>query len=249
MVSFSDLLRSIQDVIDRKCPISYIDGDSSSGSDDSESECTPTIDNSNNRKADQELAILESYKRKKYRPILDRSNSRIISGVDHEGKLREILVGPVLQPGKDLPSGKNLATYISAKGYFSLVDFFMDHKKVFPSLWIIVQCESARSAVEVGCERFFSVSGYVSAPRRTRLGVRTYERLALMSVILNTIYIDKKWVAKEYLRRCKEGAWSEERTEEALKCWNLERVIEAELMGKLEPEELTMEELIKEGQV
>ena len=122
-------------------------------------------------------------------------------------------------------------------------------KKVFPSLWIIVQCESARSAVEVGCERFFSVSGYVSAPRRTRLGVRTYERLALMSVILNTIYIDKKWVAKEYLRRCKEGAWSEERTEEALKCWNLERVIEAELMGKLEPEELTMEELIKEGQV
>ena len=130
-----------------------------------------------------------------------------------------------------------------------MVEFFMDHKKIFPNMWIKVQCEAVRSAVEVGCERFFSVSGYVSAPRRTRLGVRTYERLALMAVILNTIYIDKKWVAEEYLWRCKAGTWSKERTEEALKCWNLERVIEAELMGKLEPEELTMEELIQEGQV
>ena len=236
-------------MIDRKCPISYINSDSSSGSDNSEAECTPTIDNTSNRQADKELAILESYKRKKYRPILDRSKSRILSGVDHEGKLREILVGPVLQRGKNLPSGKNLAQYVCAKGYFSMVEFFMDHKKIFPNMWIKVQCESTHSAVEVGCERFFSVSGYVSAPRRTRLGVRTYERLALMAVILNTIYIDKKWVAEEYLRRCKAGAWSKERTEDALKCWNLERVIEAELMGKLEPEELTMKELIQEGQV
>ncbi len=70
-----------------------------------------------------------------------------------------------------------------------------------------------------------------------------------MAVILNTIYIDKKWVAEEYLQRCTEETWSKERMEEALKCWNLERVIEAELMGKLEQEELTMEELIQEGQV
>ncbi len=54
---------------------------------------------------------------------------------------------------------------------------------------------------------------------------------------------------KEYLVRCKEGIWSKERTDEALKCWNLERIIEAELMGKLEQEELTMEEHIQEGQV
>ena len=72
-----------------------------------------------------------------------------------------------------------------------MVEFFMDHKKNFPNMWIKVQCEAARSAVEVGCERFFSVSGYVSAPRQNRLGVRTYERLVLMAVILNTIYIDK----------------------------------------------------------
>ena len=91
--------------------------------------------------------------------------------------------------------------------------------------------EAARKVVEVGCERFFALSGYVSAPRRTRLGVRTYERLALLALILRNIYIDDEWVAKEYLKRCKEGAGIEENTKDAAKCWNLERVIQTELLG------------------
>ena len=35
--------------------------------------------------------------------------------------------------------------------------------------------------VEVGCERFFGLSGYISSPRRTRLKVRTYERLTMLA--------------------------------------------------------------------
>ena len=122
----------------------------------------------------------------------------------------------------------------------------MDHNKHFPTLWIVVQCECSRRQVEVGCERFFSLSGYVSAPRRTRLGVRTYERLAMMASILNKVYVDKELVAKEYLKRCKKGARKKENTVEALKCWNLERIIDAELMGDSHPSEITMEELIQE---
>ena len=114
-------------------------------------------------------------------------------------------------------------------------------------MWIVVQCEAARRVVEVGCERFFSLSGYVSAPRRTRLGVRTYERLAMMASILQKVYISKEWVAKEYLRRCKKGAWKKENTEEALKCWNLERIIDADLMGDGKPSQLTMNDLINES--
>ena len=78
--------------------------------------------------------------------------------------------------------------------------------KFFPTLWIVVQCESSRRQVEIGCERFSSLSGYISAPRCTRLGMRTYERLAMMASILQKIYINKEWVAKEYLKRCKKGA-------------------------------------------
>ena len=35
--------------------------------------------------------------------------------------------------------------------------------------------------------------------------------------------------------------------DEALKCWNLERIIEAESFGQSLPEQLTMDDLIGEG--
>ena len=54
-------------------------------------------------------------------------------------------------------------------------------------------------------------------------------------------------MAKEYLRRCKKGAWKKENTEEALKCWNLERIIDADLMGDGKPSQLTMNDLINES--
>ena len=101
-------------------------------------------------------------------------------------------------------------------------------------------------SVEVRCERFFNLSGYVSAPKRTRLGVRTYECLAMLASILPNVYVDMEWVANEYLRRCKCGAWKKENTAEALKCWNLERIIDAEMLGKPPPPELTLEELVQE---
>ena len=99
--------------------------------------------------------------------------------------------------------------------------------------------------VEVGCERFFSLSGYVSASCHTRLGVRTYERLALLALILNNIFIDDEWVAREYLKRCKNGAWKKENTRDAHKCWNLEHVIQAELRGQEAPEDESFDAFIQ----
>ena len=58
----------------------------------------------------------------------------------------------------------------------------------------------------------------MSAPCRTRLGVRVYERIALLASILRNVYIDDEWVAKEYLKRFKEGAWKEENAKDAAKC-------------------------------
>ena len=89
-------------------------------------------------------------------------------------------------------------------------------------------------------------AGYVSSPKRTRLKVRTYERLAMLAHLMHHVFIDVKWVAEEYLARCKSGAWKQSSEEDFLKCWNLERVIDAELVGAPEPEELTMEDLINE---
>ena len=41
-----------------------------------------------------------------------------------------------------------------------------------------------------------------------------YERLVLLTSILRNIYIDDEWVAKEYLKWCKKGAWKEENTQD-----------------------------------
>ena len=74
--------------------------------------------------------------------------------------------------------------------------------------------------------------------------------LALLLSIVNKIYIDPKWVADEYLRRCKGAEWTEDIKEEALKCWNLERITDAKLFDKDEPPELSlsMEELLRENE-
>jgi hypothetical protein len=111
---------------------------------------------------------------------------------------------------------------------------------------ILVQREASRRVTEVGCERFFALSGYVSAPRRTRLGVRNYERLAMLSSLAQVVYIDPVWVASEYLKRCSKGSWKKDNDVNALKCWNLERIISAELLNQPQPDEMTMDEFIAE---
>ena len=191
------------------------------------------------------MKLLEQFKRKKYRPEFEENNARVLSQeveVEDGWKTCQIVVGHVKKRGKDLPSGKNLADYVDKLGRFEMLKFYADHKTFFPVLWIQSQCEESRRVVEVGCERFFNLAGYVSSPMRTRLGVRTYERLAMLSCLLRKVYVDEEWVAQEYLRRCKAGAWKIEQDEESLKCWNLERIIEAELVGAPVPVGLTMEE-------
>jgi hypothetical protein len=71
---------------------------------------------------------------------------------------------------------------------------------------------------EVGCDRFVGLSGYVSGPRQTNLGVRIYERLAMLTSIVQNIFINDNWVANKYLERCKKGKWTKMNDDEALKC-------------------------------
>jgi hypothetical protein len=68
------------------------------------------------------------------------------------------------------------------------------------------------------------------------LGVRNYERIAILSHLLNFVYIDPEWLAQEYLCRCKKGVWKKDNTVESLKSFNLERILEAEEMGKMSEE-------------
>jgi hypothetical protein len=57
----------------------------------------------------------------------------------------------------------------------------------------------------------------------------------MLASIIQNIYIDKDWVAHRYIERGNRGSWKKENTdtEEVLKCWNLERIIDAEQQGKV----------------
>ncbi len=67
----------------------------------------------------------------------------------------------------------------------------------------------------------------------------------LVASIIQNVYIDNDWVAQQYIEQCKRG-WKKESTEEALKCWNLEHIIDAEQQGKDTPSELKMDDLLNE---
>ena len=48
--------------------------------------------------------------------------------------------------------------------------------------------------------------------------------------------------------RCKAGAWKKESSMNALKCWNFERMLDADLHLQPKPRALTLEQLLKEGE-
>jgi hypothetical protein len=62
-------------------------------------------------------------------------------------------------------------------------------------------------------------------------------------MIVNSLYIDPDFIAGEYLRRCHQKKWKKSNDEEALKCWNLELALEAELENKPVPKLLTMNDI------
>lgn len=236
------LVRAIQDELDLKNPIvnTSVDSDSDNSLDGD----VVDLDNDNRRLAERELRRFESFKMQRYIPTL--KFTRCLENIDNKGRTLKIGYGTIESRGEDLPSGKNLATYLDDKGRPDLLTFFHDHQTTFPNLFTIVQREASRRVVEVGCERFFNSSGYVSQPRRSQLGVKNYERISLLSVLLNSVYIDPEWVATEYLRRCKKGAWKKDNTIESMKCFNLERILEAEELGQVVPEEMTLEDYVGE---
>jgi hypothetical protein len=213
--------------------------ESSSENDGSDDNVITPTENASYTRANTEFTAFEKLKKKKYTPVLAKSEHGSLTG-KYGGKSKELWVAPVASKGKDLPFGKSFTDYINERGQMQLLKFFAENQKSFPTLWILVQKEASGHVVEVGCERFFGLSGYVSSPWRTQLGVHNYERLAMLSSIVQIVYVDEKWVSQEYLRRCKMNKWKKADDDDALKCWNCERILDAEQLGLPKPAELTM---------
>jgi hypothetical protein len=127
-------------------------------------------------------------------------------------EIGDIRFGVVEERGDDIEANHpfkkcNLADFIDGKGYFNLVKFIGYNQQSFPFIYKLACCVAALRVNEVGCERFFSIAGYVSNPRRSSLKVRHYEALAMLKLNLQRVYIDEDWVVQQYMKMEKSKEW------------------------------------------
>jgi hypothetical protein len=124
----------------------------------------------------------------------------------------DIRFGIVEKPGEDIDAThpfkkSNLADFIDNKGYFDQVKFIGYNRDSFPFRYKLACCLASTRVNEVGCERFFSIAGYASNPRRTSLKVRHYEALAMLKHNIQKIYVDEDWVVEQYMTLEKNKEW------------------------------------------
>ncbi len=135
----------MQDYLDAKHPSLCVDSDDRNSNDSSSTDgYLAEKTNSNYNRAEEKFNTFESFTRNKYRPKWVKAKSEIHSGIGLNGDMEEIIVGPVEENGKDLPSSKKLGDYVNENGRMDVLKFFEEHMKYFPTLWIIAQREAAR---------------------------------------------------------------------------------------------------------
>jgi hypothetical protein len=151
-------------------------------------------------------------------------------------KIGRITFGIVEEKGDDIDANHpfrrcNLADFIDKKGYFNLVQFIGYNQKSFPFIYKLACCLAAMRMNEVGCERFFSIAGYVSNARRTRLKVRHYEAMAMLKRNMQQIFIDEDWVVQQYQKLEKSKEWDEIETANDQMVQRLEAELYADDLG------------------
>jgi hypothetical protein len=110
------LLCKMQDILDKKNTVlCYTLSDNSSSTDD-EDDDIPQRDYMNHVKAMNELDEFERFQRKKHQPKVREMTARCLTG-----ESCEIMVSPVEEKRKNLPSLHNLFEYIDIQGRIDVV--------------------------------------------------------------------------------------------------------------------------------
>ncbi len=145
----------MQNLLDRKHPPICANDDDDDDEDEDDDGYVPRNSNSNFNKATEEFDELESYKRNKYHPPKwKKTTCTVLSVVDiTSGKTEEIIVAPVEENGKDLPSGKNLGNYVDSKERWMCFSSTRITRKKFPI------CGSLSSGRQLGVLLRLDMSG------------------------------------------------------------------------------------------
>ena len=68
----------------------------------------------------------------------------------------------------------------------------------------------------------------------------------MLAAMIQKVHIDYEEVTTKYLCGTKEKRWDMQMMINTLKYFNLERIVQADLLGMTKPKELTVEDLIKD---
>ena len=159
------------------------------------------------------MNFIKNYKKiaalPKYKP---NSNTRYLHGTESNTINDDTIVlwAEVEEKGTDLPSGRNLANYITKEGKFKHIQFWVDHSKKFPKLWSFAVERASCNPTEVSCETLFSESGYASTARNTKLSSRQFEREVSIARNIQVVYFDIEHAVDVFLARKKKGDWDED---------------------------------------
>ena len=232
-----DLLSWIQSILEAAAgvvvvpqPLELADD---SSDDDNDDPIVITHSTMRDRALEEYRTFCNVCKKRRNRP---RSYCGTTLKLEQADKKTAIEMGKVATKGKDIEASHpfvscNLASFIRVDGRFDLLRFFEMQQKCFPTLYKIAVCISSVRTNEVGCERFFSMAGYVSCPRRTRLKVRNYECLSMLRANMQSVYIDEKWVAEKYISMEKSKSWDDLESKNDMLVLELERELLAEQLG------------------
>ncbi len=105
------LLHKMQDILDKNIPLLCYVLSNNSSTTDNEDVDIPRHDNMNHGKAKEEMEEFEYFKHKKYQSKVRDMTARCLTG-----ESCQIMVGPVEEDGKNLPSGHNLLDCIDIQG-------------------------------------------------------------------------------------------------------------------------------------
>jgi hypothetical protein len=161
-------------------------------------------------KAAKELSMWKAWCKMKYLPIMEPM--RVLGAIGEGGQPKEPVYsfGPVVKRGKNLPSKRNHADYVSKSGYYDFVKMLEAHKDIFPAIHSVLVGEAAPVLhTEVDCEGLFNTAGHINHPKRALTAIRHYERLVVAKHRMARIYCSPEAVHKLFMERFHDNSWDE----------------------------------------
>ena len=161
-------------------------------------------------KAAKELSMWKNWCKMKYLPLM--KPLRVLGAIDDDDQPKEPVYsfGPVVSRGKNLPSKKNHADYVSSSGYYDFVKMLEYHKSYFPAIHSVLVGQAAPVLhTEVDCEGLFNTAGHINHPKRALTAIRNYERLVTGKHRIGRIYCSPDAVHKLFMERFHDNTWDE----------------------------------------